>query len=715
MDKTTYTDTTPADQSIEPATGVEAPEDKNRDTFRPLTFFLLAILGLLMLATYHYPLQRTFESWNSQHGYNANGLFIFIGCCLLLVMIRKRLKKVTKSISYTGLVFVIGALLWTLAFKRGDINAMQTIGFIGLVWALCYYLGGWLLAKAVMFPLFLSLFTVQWGLGSSVVSLKMRIVSTKLACEFINFTGIPFGIQVLRQGTNVSMVDIPDLAFDVAAACSGLQSLVMTSVLCLLMCYLVLKTWWKRLIMVLLIVPIAILNNSLRIVLIAWFGKFFTWIEHLMQLRPGWGKDIAFGAFHEYPGIFVYTMGFVMVWLAAHYLEKLPGMERDAMLKRRDEKKARKEAARLAKTSQASEPAEQVSAPDAAEEQPSDKQPVDYRHYGLIWKHLLIAIALIVVTYVIGKNVKQNIYYTKGIPSSSNVWTMISGGQVLARPLPYITNMPEQVGNRVKIAVPVSQLELKELPADTEYFRGLYVEKEQFLRYQSALGLLLQNASESNMTESVRRQMVFKMFASTAMETNTLDQLINLCAYFRTNVFARDTSRFGRQQMREWQQYVSIQMYMLLVRIAQSDRSQGQIMFAIVQNQSDRHSIHAPEACYPGQGWTIDDPIPMAVTLAGQTIEAARMDVGFKQESIRECVIYWYQCEGQDGQKIYATRNYPWLPFKTALDLIIKGRSDRWAFVRFSTGLGEGEPREDGYVRLQEFISLVEPYLLYPE
>jgi EpsI family protein len=675
------------------------------------------MLGLLMLYSYQYPLRRTYESWNSEHGYNANGLWIFIGCLLLLFWIRKKLAGIPKKIDYVGLVFVVGALLWSLAFKRGDINAMQTIGFIGLIWAVFYYLGGWLMAKAVMFPLGLSLFTVQWGLGSSVVSLQMRVVSTQIACWFVNVTGAPFGIQVLRQGTNVSMVDLPDLAFDVAAACSGLQSLVMTSVLCLLMCYLVLKTWWKRLVMVLLIIPIAILNNSLRIVLIAYSGKFFTWIEHLLNLSPGWGRTVAFGAFHEYPGIFVYTMGFIMVWLAAHYLEKMPGVERDALLKRREEKRVKK-AARAAAAAGADVESD-GSADPSPEEQEQEVQeppaPKDYSFYGTLWKHVIVVIILVFAAHLAGNHTKQNIYYTQGLPSSQQQLTMISGSETMVQPLPYITNMPERIDGYVRIEVPVSQEELRQLPADTEYFRGLYVPMEHYTKYSQAMSVAFSRIPGTNDAESIKVQVISNLFSDVPVPSGDINHLVRVADFYRTNLFEQDITAMDQQTQLQWRQRTYFLYRMLLAQLVQSHRHPGNIMMAIVQNQSDRHSIHAPEACYPGQGWTIGEAETTDVTLAGRQIQAARMDVGFKQKNIRETVLYWYQCEGEGEREIYATRHYPWLPFKTAFDLILKGRSDRWAFVRFSTSVAEGATYDNAFTRLESFVTLIEPYLIYPE
>jgi exosortase len=679
------------------------PPDKNRDFYRPLTLFLFFLLGILMMYSYRYPLLRTWDSWGSEHGYNANGLYIFLGSCALVFMLRKRLRAVPKAINYLGLAGVVAALLWSLAFKRGDINAMQTIGFVGLIWCIALYVGGWLVARALMFPLGLSLFAVQWGLGSSVVSLQMRIISTRIACWFVNITGAPFGVGVLRQGTNVSSANVPELAFDVAAPCSGLQSLVMTSVLSLLMCYLMLRTWWKRVVMILLIAPIAILNNSLRIVLIAYSGTFFTWIEHTFGLDPGWGRTVAFGAFHEYPGIFVYTMGFVMVWLAAHYLERLPGVERDAWLERKAAKAAQREHKRAqAADAEPGEPEPAVSSEPAEATPAAPEHTPDYAYYGRAWKHVLAVLVLVFVAHVLGLHAKQNIRPTVGL-AQQRLPVLVSGKDGYGfRMLPYITAFPEQIAGRVMISLPVTELELEELPDDTEYFRGLYVATNAYQAYMLATQLLLHGQAESNAPGTAVETAVQEILSPLGFESNAIERVTWLGNQMRATV----TNAPDLQQVR-------FAYKLMLANLAQLDPGPDKIMMAVVQNNTDRHSIHAPEACFPSQGWTIDDPVPIAMLLGGTTVEVARMDVGFKQQNIRECVIYWYQCEGEGDQKVYATRNYPWLPFKTALDLVLKGRSDRWAFVRFSKGVLEGGTHDDAFAELNEFVTTMEPYLVY--
>ena len=688
------------ESKIENNSPVEQNNNSKNDEasiFRTLTFFLFLILSVLIIYNYKYPLLRTWDSWGSEHGYNANGMMIFIGSCLLLFWVGKQLKSVPKKINYIGLGFVAASLIFTLAFKRGDINAMQTIGFVGLIWSMCFYLGGWIFGRAVMFPLFLSLFSVQWGLGSSVVSLKMRILSTKFACWFINITGKPFDIQVSRQGTNVSMVDMPDLAFDVAAACSGLQSLMMTSVLSLLMCYLMLKTWWKRGVMVILIIPIAIMNNSLRIVLIAYCGKFFTWIEHIFNLTDGWGKKIAFGAFHEYPGVIVYGLGFLMVWLVAHYLERMPGIERDMWLKKKAEKEAKKNAP------EKDEPEEEE---EEEEVKPEAKEPPDYSFYKILWKHTLVVVILVLATYYVGLKVKQNIYYTKGLAVLNNYPTIVVGEKgYQVKPLNYIVAIPQVIGGKSMVKMPVSEEELKQLPEDTEYFRGLFVPTNSYFKYVFAAKTLLSgnfSTNDYNLAEKQIKTYIKQYFNNGRWDSNQFSRMTYQTIFFRSKLVGEVDPRLQ-----------NIALMHLLSSIAKTDNDPDSVMLAIVQNNTDRHSIHAPEACFPAQGWQIDEPKPEKLIIASNEFEVARMDAGFKQLGVRECILYWYQCEGNNGEKVYATRNYPWLPFKTAFDLILYGRSDRWAFVRLSTPLTKDETYDDAYKELSDFVKELEPHIIY--
>ena len=677
-----------------------APTAEARKKARSLVFLILAIAAVLFLALYHYPLLRTYQSWNSQHGYNSNGLIIFLGGCYLFFAARKKMHAAKKNLNYFGLLFLGFGLLCTLGLKRADFNAAQTVFCLFSFWSALFYLCGWQAAKEAIFPLIIMLFSVQWGLGSSIISTHLRILSTDLACRFINFTGKPWNIEVIRQGTNVSLVHIPEVQFDVAAPCSGLQSLIMTSVLCLIMAYLFLVTFWKRVVMLLLIAPIAVLNNSLRIVLIAYCGSFFTYLEHTLKLSEGWGRSVAFGAFHEYPGVVVYTLGFIMIFLASSILERLPGKEREiaAQKKRaKEEAKARKE--RGETENQETEIREDM---DQGEASP---------YYLKLVKPSLAVLALVILALVLSKYVKANIKYTPGI-AYATIPYMVTGEGLYVKPLPIITNIPTVTATRVGVPMPISDLELKELPSDTAYFRAMYFPKDLYAGYEKILSQLFNSESDNEK----RFQSFQELPSKKPFDALSASNLVLQAESWRSNLTSRAKSAKSPQDQLGYLQNVKVLQLYALAQIAQLHRAPESVLLAIVQNDKDHHSIHAPEACFPSQGWSIDEPVDFPVTLGDNSFDAARMDVSFLQADLRETIIYWYQCDHSlhgGSPPVYATRRYMWLPFKTTFDLVFRGLGDRWAFVRLSNPVTNDETYEEGAKRIQDFLKEIEAYLIY--
>ena len=671
------------------------PADRNRELFRPIT--MLALFGTLVVAlhTYKIPLLRTWQSWNSAHGYNANGLYIFILCVLLAFLNRDRIRAVPKQVCLGGIGFVAAALLWSLAFRRGDINAMQTMGFIGLIWSVCLYLGGRSLAREMVFPLFLSLFCVQWGLGSSTVSLKLRLVSTQIACWMTNITGAPFGVEVLRQGTNVSLESMPDLAFDVAAACSGLQSLIMTTVLALLLCNTMLRLWWKRAVLLVLIVPVAIFNNALRIMLIAYTGSLFAQI---------WGAEIGnrkMVDFHMIPGYVAYGLGFVLLWLAAVWLERRPGIERELWLQRKAEK-----AAAPGPESEAVEHEAPAEAESVSGDEPGLEPVCDYSFYGTLWKHTLVVLALVISTDVAGLYAKARLYYARGLPVEKQHVTLVDALNIGR--LNYVTAFPNRIGHRIRIETPVSSEETNQLPSDTDYYRGVFVPSNVYAVYEQASSTLLSSGLITTDLAKARALITPLLGSTVVLETNRLDYVLWRGLYM--NALMRQTNWWHDVEMVR-----NGFMLHMMATFAMIDRNPESVTLAVIQNESDQHSIHTPEACYPAQGWQIDNPKPMQITLAGEPVEIARMDASFVKEHIRECAIYWYQREGLHGRTIDATSGFFWLPFKTAFNLIFRGRSDRWAFVRVSMNVPEDGTYDGTCDRVLSFVRDIEPYLVHLE
>ena len=69
--------------------------------------------------------------------------------------------------------------------------------------------------------------------------------------------------------------ELPGLSIRVAEECSGIRSSLALVITGLVMSCLVLRRGWTRLTLILLIVPVAVLKNALRIVGLSWLAIHF--------------------------------------------------------------------------------------------------------------------------------------------------------------------------------------------------------------------------------------------------------------------------------------------------------------------------------------------------------------------------------------------------------------------------------------------------------
>jgi exosortase len=134
------------------------------------------------------------------------------------------------------------------------------------------------------------------------------------------------------------------------------------------------------------------------------------------------------------------------------------------------------------------------------------------------------------------------------------------------------------------------------------------------------------------------------------------------------------------------------------------------VLLSVVLSGRDRTSIHRPELCLVGQGWTIDSSSRHRFGYPGgpdrgfdATVLAVHRNVTTSQGacSVPELVVYWFV--GDD--RVVATQGGRML--YDAWTRLFRGRSPRWAYVFLQTGAGDGA--EAGLGRIQSILSLALP------
>jgi exosortase len=184
---------------------------------------------------------------------------------------RKELLRQPMAVWSPGLLLVALGLLFHIVGYRVQQPRISILalfigiyGIMGLAW-------GPKFLRASFFPFFLFIFCVPFGTLAEFITVPLRHVAMRLV-EIIAHTVLRS--HVIRQGTQ--LID-PNghYQYEVAAACGGIRSLVVTVMLAIVFGFVVFRSFWKRTLLIALAVPLAIAGNVLRLLLIIVAAEFF--------------------------------------------------------------------------------------------------------------------------------------------------------------------------------------------------------------------------------------------------------------------------------------------------------------------------------------------------------------------------------------------------------------------------------------------------------
>jgi exosortase len=195
---------------------------------------------------------------------DGHGVLIPFVVLALLWWKREQLLSQPLRIWPLGLSLVCLGLLLHIAGYMGQQPKVSVIAFFvglygltGLAWG-----PGWL--KRSFFPFFLFAFCVPIGLQSQFITFPLRLLVCRLVEWIAN--GV-LAIDVVRDGTALSNA-AGHYQYEVAAACSGLRSLLATFALSIIYAFVSFPNAWKRLVLIASAIPLAVLGNLVRMLTI---------------------------------------------------------------------------------------------------------------------------------------------------------------------------------------------------------------------------------------------------------------------------------------------------------------------------------------------------------------------------------------------------------------------------------------------------------------
>jgi exosortase len=268
------------------------------------------ILVGLVVALYASVLKGLVMQWCGDPDY-SHGFLVPIFSAYVLWRERKRWMRSEIKPSNFGLLVMLGAVGLLLIGSLGAELFTSRFSLLVLLAGMILFLAGWNLFRAVSFPLaFLLLMIPIPVIIYNQITFPLQLIASRLATLWLELVQVP----VLREG---NILILPNYSLEVVEACSGIRSLLTLITLAVAYGYLIEPRRWVRYVLVLLMVPIAIVCNAIRIMGAGVLTRQF-------------GPSAAEGFLHEFSGWVIFLAALVLMFLCHWILRHIGKQQKEA-------------------------------------------------------------------------------------------------------------------------------------------------------------------------------------------------------------------------------------------------------------------------------------------------------------------------------------------------------------------------------------------------
>jgi exosortase C (VPDSG-CTERM-specific) len=153
---------------------------------------------------------------------------------------------------------------WILPLSHNDFLSFMSLSFVSLLATGGFIFLGRKWMRTAAFPISFLIFMVPLP---DKVAYSMETALKLSSADAANFFFTISGTPILRDGV---VFQLPGITLEVAQECSGINSSIVLFMTSLLASHLFLKSPWSRTLLVAVVIPLAILRNGFRILVIGW-------------------------------------------------------------------------------------------------------------------------------------------------------------------------------------------------------------------------------------------------------------------------------------------------------------------------------------------------------------------------------------------------------------------------------------------------------------
>jgi len=244
-------------------------------------------------------LVRLLHAWIGNDDY-SHGFFVIPITLWIVWQKRQKLLSLPAKPSWLGFPLFIGGVT---IYSVGLVTRFHTLTHLSMVitiLGLLLFFSGWRPTKELLFPVLFLLF--MFPIPSAyyiLITNPLKLVITKVSAQLISFAGIP----VYRDG---NLLFLATTQLEVAEACSGIRSLYSYLMLGCLFAFMS-RRKVAKMILVLSTILLALFVNIVRVTGTGILANFY-------------GSQVAQGFFHEFAGLLLFVIGFIVLFLEYHLI-----------------------------------------------------------------------------------------------------------------------------------------------------------------------------------------------------------------------------------------------------------------------------------------------------------------------------------------------------------------------------------------------------------
>jgi exosortase len=227
---------------------------------------------------------------------------------------RKDLLGATMRLWWPALLLVVAGLSFHVLGYAVQQPRLSVVGLFTGLYGLMGMAWGPELLRRSFFPFCLFVFSVPLGSLAEPITFRLRLLVSQLV-ELICHNVL--AVNIIRAGTQ--LIDpTGNYQYEVAAACSGMRSLITTVGMAIILAFVSFSQFWKRLVIMASALPLAVLANLIRMLTIIIASELG---------GHSWGKAVHDGGPLGLFSLLPYVPAFAGLLVIEHYLRKLHAVD----------------------------------------------------------------------------------------------------------------------------------------------------------------------------------------------------------------------------------------------------------------------------------------------------------------------------------------------------------------------------------------------------